>query len=245
MKSHWTTEFNFLSHLPAWVLRCPKTQRLYRQRLFLGWKKSTSGSVTCASCRSTRCISDPFLNPPLTATILPIIFDVDRRLGTNETLVESRQGAAQQRHQSHSRWGLQPCGAGFLGVSRSAAKRRTLPLIADWFQGIDFTARSPFGDPFRYEGWNGNFDLVKLNPHSPEVKRPSFSRHPPMGAGVRYRRLAPRCGRLSRSAIHARALIILPFPATRFLVDGRGRPRRLQQLGKSCHAGFGHELRML
>jgi glycosidase len=39
-----------------------------------------------------------------------------------------------------------------------------------WFQGLDFSRRSSFGDPFYYEGWNGNFDLVKLNLLSNEVR---------------------------------------------------------------------------
>ncbi len=41
---------------------------------------------------------------------------------------------------------------------------------AHWFHGLNFSLRSPYGDNFGYEGWNGNYDLVKLNLHSPEVK---------------------------------------------------------------------------
>lgn len=32
-----------------------------------------------------------------------------------------------------------------------------------WFRNLNFDAGSPMGDPFRYEGWAGNYDLVKLN----------------------------------------------------------------------------------
>ena len=39
----------------------------------------------------------------------------------------------------------------------------------NWFSGIDFSRQSPFGDAFAYEGWNGNFDLVKLNLQNPAV----------------------------------------------------------------------------
>ena len=42
--------------------------------------------------------------------------------------------------------------------------------FAGWFSGVDFTRRSPWGDPFAYEGWAGHFDLVKLNLHHPEVR---------------------------------------------------------------------------
>ena len=34
-----------------------------------------------------------------------------------------------------------------------------------WFHQLDFEKRSPFNDPFSYEGWRGHFNLVKLNLH--------------------------------------------------------------------------------
>ena len=34
--------------------------------------------------------------------------------------------------------------------------------------------RSPFNDPFTYEGWNGCYDLVKLNLCNPAVKKHLF-----------------------------------------------------------------------
>lgn len=40
----------------------------------------------------------------------------------------------------------------------------------DWFADLDFSKRSPYGDPFMYEGWCGCYDLVKLNAHNPEVR---------------------------------------------------------------------------
>ncbi|MBO5320397.1 MAG: DUF1653 domain-containing protein [Ruminococcus sp.] len=33
----------------------------------------------------------------------------------------------------------------------------------DWFQNLNFGGSSPCGDPFWYEGWNGHYNLVKLN----------------------------------------------------------------------------------
>ena len=33
----------------------------------------------------------------------------------------------------------------------------------DWFAGLNFGGSSPYGDPFWYEGWNGYYNLVKLN----------------------------------------------------------------------------------
>ncbi len=33
----------------------------------------------------------------------------------------------------------------------------------DWFQNLNFGGQSPCGDNFWYEGWNGHYNLVKLN----------------------------------------------------------------------------------
>jgi glycosidase len=96
-------------------------------------------------------------------------FHVDRRLGTNETLAHligelHRNGIkvildGVFNHVGRDFWA-------FRDLQQNGESSR----FRDWFQGVEFSARSPFGDAFRYEGWNGNFDLVKLNPHSPEVR---------------------------------------------------------------------------
>ena len=38
-----------------------------------------------------------------------------------------------------------------------------------WFKNINFNECSPYGDPFRYEGWAGHYNLVKLNLDNPDV----------------------------------------------------------------------------
>jgi glycosidase len=43
-----------------------------------------------------------------------------------------------------------------------------------WYANIDFENRSPEGDPFTYEGWNGCYDLVKLNGNSRDVREYLF-----------------------------------------------------------------------
>ena len=43
-----------------------------------------------------------------------------------------------------------------------------------WFAGVDFRRRSPRGDPFTYEAWEGHYDLVKLNLRHPDVKAHLF-----------------------------------------------------------------------
>ena len=44
----------------------------------------------------------------------------------------------------------------------------------DWFAGLRFDGRSPFGDPFVYEGWAGHFDLVKLDLGNSAVREHVF-----------------------------------------------------------------------
>ena len=44
----------------------------------------------------------------------------------------------------------------------------------DWFAGLRFDRRSPYGDPFTYDTWNGAYDLVKLNLAHPDVRRHLF-----------------------------------------------------------------------
>ena len=39
----------------------------------------------------------------------------------------------------------------------------------DWFAGVNFGGRSPYGDNFSYEGWSGHYNLVKLNLYNNEV----------------------------------------------------------------------------
>jgi glycosidase len=96
-------------------------------------------------------------------------FHVDRRLGTDETLAN----LVRELHRNGIKVILDGV---FNHVGRDFWAFRDLrqngeaSRFRDWFQGVDFSARSPFGDAFRYEGWNGNFDLVKLNPHSSEVR---------------------------------------------------------------------------
>ncbi|NLK71038.1 MAG: DUF1653 domain-containing protein [Clostridiales bacterium] len=38
-----------------------------------------------------------------------------------------------------------------------------------WFHNLHFGNHSPYGDNFSYEGWNGHYNLVKLNLKNPDV----------------------------------------------------------------------------
>lgn len=39
-----------------------------------------------------------------------------------------------------------------------------------WYRGLDFSGRSPLGDPFSYDAWQGHFELPCLNLQNPEVR---------------------------------------------------------------------------
>lgn len=49
-------------------------------------------------------------------------------------------------------------------------KNREASIYKDWFVGINFAQNSPYNDGFSYEGWEGHYNLVKLNLKNPEVK---------------------------------------------------------------------------
>ena len=56
---------------------------------------------------------------------------------------------------------------------RDVQERGAASPYRDWFF-LDFSATSPAGDPFSYEGWNGHFNLVKLNTAHPAVREHLF-----------------------------------------------------------------------
>ena len=46
---------------------------------------------------------------------------------------------------------------------RDVVEKRENSAYTDWFARIDFGGNSPYNDGLWYEGWEGNYDLVKLN----------------------------------------------------------------------------------
>jgi glycosidase len=95
-------------------------------------------------------------------------FTVDRRLGTNRTLAElvlALRAAGIRvildgvfNHVGRDFWA-------FRDVREHGADSK----YCDWFEGLKFGGQSPFGDPFTYNAWSGNYDLVKLNLRNPAV----------------------------------------------------------------------------
>lgn len=96
-------------------------------------------------------------------------FHVDRRLGTNSTLAE----VVEALHANGIRVILDGV---FHHVGREFWAFRDLQVhgeqsrYREWFSGVNFGQRSPYGDPFTYDAWRGAFDLVKLNLRNHEVR---------------------------------------------------------------------------
>ncbi|MGV3527249.1 MAG: alpha-amylase family glycosyl hydrolase [Candidatus Sericytochromatia bacterium] len=95
-------------------------------------------------------------------------FQVDRRLGSNASL-----GAlVQDCHQAGIRVVLDAVlnhvGRDFFAF-QDLLQHGEASSYRDWFQDLDFSRRSPYGDPFAYAGWSGHYNLVKLNLQHPPV----------------------------------------------------------------------------
>ncbi len=99
---------------------------------------------------------------------------VDRRLGTVATLTDfsaelHRRGMrlvldAVFNHVGRGHWAFQ-----------DVLRNEEHSAYRNWFANLRFDGRSPFQDPFTYEGWNGHYNLVKLNLSEPAVRDFLFS----------------------------------------------------------------------
>lgn len=95
-------------------------------------------------------------------------YKIDERLGTNEDFVEIC-------HQLHDR-GIKVVldgvfnhvGRGFFAF-QDVLKNRENSVYKDWFR-IDFNGNSPYNDGLYYEGWEGHYELVKLNLDNQDVQ---------------------------------------------------------------------------
>jgi len=94
---------------------------------------------------------------------------VDRRLGNNEDLRNLVRAFHDRGMMVVLDGVLNHTGRHFFAF-RDLQEKREASAYRDWYRGLDFGGRSPLGDPFRYEGWNGCYDLVKLNSASAAVR---------------------------------------------------------------------------
>jgi glycosidase len=95
-------------------------------------------------------------------------YHVDRRLGTRETFARFCEAARAHGMRVILDAVFNHVGRDFWAFRDVLAHGASSPY-ASWFH-LDFSRRSPQGDPFFYEGWNGHYDLVKLNTHHPDVR---------------------------------------------------------------------------
>lgn len=97
---------------------------------------------------------------------------IDCRLGTNEDFVK----VCEELHKADIRVVLDGVfnhvGRGFWAF-QDVLQNRENSRYRDWFH-IDFGGNSGYNDGLWYEGWEGNYDLVKLNLHNEEVVQHIF-----------------------------------------------------------------------
>lgn len=96
-------------------------------------------------------------------------YRVDRRLGTNETLAALARELRRRGLRLVLDGVFNHVGRDFWAF-RDVQANGTASAYAGWFAGLDFSRRSPYGDGFAYQGWAGNYDLVKLNGEHPGVQ---------------------------------------------------------------------------
>lgn len=95
-------------------------------------------------------------------------YKVDCRLGDNETFAKVCKALHENgirvildgvfNHVGRDFWAFQD-------VMKNGAHSK----YCGWFHNLNFGGSSPMGDPFWYEGWQGHYNLVKLNLQNPEV----------------------------------------------------------------------------
>ena len=92
---------------------------------------------------------------------------IDRRLGTNEEFTKLCENLHQEEIKVVLDGVFNHVGRGFWAF-QDVLKNRESSEFKDWFF-LDFHGNSGYQDGLWYEGWEGHYDLVKLNLHNPEV----------------------------------------------------------------------------
>ena len=97
---------------------------------------------------------------------------IDVRLGTNEDFADVCQALHKEGIKVVLDGVFNHVGRGFWAFQDVLEKRWDSPY-KDWFH-ISFDGNSNYNDGLWYEGWEGNYDLVKLNLCHPDVKQHIF-----------------------------------------------------------------------
>lgn len=97
---------------------------------------------------------------------------IDVRLGTNEDFADVCQALHKEGIKVVLDGVFNHVGRGFWAFQDVLEKRWDSPY-KDWYH-ISFDGNSNYNDGLWYEGWEGNYDLVKLNLCHPDVKQHIF-----------------------------------------------------------------------
>lgn len=93
---------------------------------------------------------------------------VDVRLGTNEDFKKVCKALHEEGIRVVLDGVFNHVGRGF-GPFQDVLQNREGSRYVNWFHRIAFNGNSNYNDGLWYEGWEGNYDLVKLNLHNEEV----------------------------------------------------------------------------
>ena len=99
---------------------------------------------------------------------------IDCRLGTNEDFKKVCKALHKEGIKVVLDGVFNHVGRGFWAF-QDVLKNRESSLYVSWFNRIDFGGNSNYNDGLWYEGWEGNYDLVKLNLHNDDVVNHIFS----------------------------------------------------------------------
>ena len=99
---------------------------------------------------------------------------IDTRLGTNEDFKKVCQALHEEGIKVVLDGVFNHVGRGFFAF-QDVLKNREGSRYKDWFARIAFDGNSNYNDGLWYEGWEGNYDLVKLNLRNEEVIEHIFS----------------------------------------------------------------------
>lgn len=93
---------------------------------------------------------------------------LDRRLGTNEDFKKVCEELHKDGIKVVVDGVFNHVGRDFWAFKDVQANKQSSKYCG-WFENLNFGGQSPMGDPFWYEGWEGHYNLVKLNLKNQEV----------------------------------------------------------------------------
>ena len=95
-------------------------------------------------------------------------YKLDKRLGNNEDFKKVCEALHAENIRVVVDGVFNHVGRDFMAF-KDLQKNGINSKYKDWFPNVNFAGRSPYGDGFWYEAWEGHFNLVKLNLKNPEV----------------------------------------------------------------------------